>query len=253
MEFKMKSFSRKVKKYSVIPFLLVLTACGGGGGSDSTVSTISASPGGIWEGQITSSSTGESQPSTGFVTESGELRFLTEDSVQVTGSMFIDGTTFSANLVSFAPFGSIFLLNHLNIISETANGNIIEKNSFSGSVYYSGEATSNFSFNYSQAYELGSSLSSISGMYFKQKSGVSETFEVDSSGNITGVDSLGCQYLGQITLLDTNYNLYRVNVSVTNCGELNDQYSGLAALLNNELAVSVSGAKYVIVTVIPKI
>ena len=246
-----------MKNIIILLISLTLIACGGGGGETATTDTSSdtatQSASGIWRGTVTSVIDGNSYESIGLITEAGEVRFITDDGEQTLGNVTVDGSTFNASLTSYAPMGSVFTQNNSTILSGTASGTVKEKSSLSGSANYSGSVTSTFTFTYDSIYERDSSLSVIAGVYSDSDgSGYTETYSIDSLGNISGSDSDGCQFSGRIQILNSNFNVYRINLTVTNCGEANDTYSGLATLLdengstNDTLAVSFSGTTYVI-------
>lgn len=233
---------------------LTLIACGGGGGgTPATDTTATQSASGIWRGTVTSVIDGTAYDAVGLITESGEVIFFTEDGEQTLGSITVDGNEFNANLTSYAPLGTLYSQNNSGSIAGTASGTVTEKSSLSGNASYSGSVTSKFTFSYDSIYERNSSLSLVAGTYSDTDgSGYTETYSIDSLGNISGSDSNGCQFSGRIQILDSNYNVYRITLTVTNCGAANDAYSGLATLLddngkkNDTLAASFSGTTYVI-------
>ncbi len=242
-------------------FSTVLLACGGGGGGEATDtttnSTATQSAGGIWRGTVTSVINGATYKAIGLITETGEIRFLTDDGEQTLGNVTVDGGAFNASLTSYAPIGTVFAQNNSSVISGTALGTVAEKSSLSGTTSYSGSVTSTFTFSYDSIYERNSSLSSVAGTYSDTDGfGYTETYSIDSLGNISGSDTNGCQFSGRIQILDSNYNVYRINLTVTNCSVANDTYSGLATLLdengsaNDTLAASFSGTNYVITGVV---
>jgi hypothetical protein len=44
--------------------------------------------------------------------------------------------------------------------------------------------------------------------------------------SFSGSDILGCGYSGAITIIDSRYNAYRMNLNVSNCGAANGGYEG---------------------------
>jgi hypothetical protein len=55
---------------------------------------------------------------------------------------------------------------------------------------------------------------------------------VNGNGSFSGSDISGCGYSGAISIIDSRYNAYRVNLNVSNCGVANGAYEGLAGLLS---------------------
>jgi hypothetical protein len=103
--------------FTILIVTLGIVGCGGGGdNSGNSGSTVNQSPGGIWQGTITSTDTGTNYQSIGFITGTGELRFLVEDREQTVGQVSVNGTTFSANLTAYAPLGKVFTQNGQPVI-----------------------------------------------------------------------------------------------------------------------------------------
>lgn len=106
-----------------------------------------------------------------------------------------------------------------------------------------------FFLNYSSLYERPSSLEVIAGKWSGSVSGYLNTITIDSSGNITGSSTSGCTYSGNISIIDSSYNAYIVNLNINNCESQNGLYTGLAALAdtsvaNDTLLASVSNSSY---------
>ena len=53
------------------------------------------------------------------------------------------------------------------------------------------------------------------------------TITVNGSGNLSGSDSGGCIYSGNVQIIDSAYNIYRLNIRVANCGQFDGSYVGL--------------------------
>jgi hypothetical protein len=60
-------------------------------------------------------------------------------------------------------------------------------------------------FTYDTLYKRGASLAAIAGIYSDSDGlGYAETYSIDSLGIITGSDTNGCQFTGNIQILDSN-------------------------------------------------
>lgn len=219
----------------------------------------SQSPGGIWSGSIRSSN-GEVFEALGFVTESGEMRFITSDSEQSVGTMTVKNSSFDATLIAYLPVGSYYIDTGLTFAMGNASGILAERSYLFGSAYLNGIVTSEFDFSYDPIYERSSSLSKIAGKYSdKGPGGFVENYTVDGVGRITGSNSDGCRYNGALSLLNTKYNLYRIVVTITSCDVLNGEYSGLASLsddggkTNDTLLLTVTGPRYIVSGYLPKL
>jgi hypothetical protein len=82
-------------------------------------------------------------------------------------------------------------------------------------------------------YEQPSSLAAVSGRWtIRNLSGAATgTLTVNANGSFSGSDDLGCGYSATISIIDSRYSAYRINLSVMNCGPANGAYEGLAGLL----------------------
>ncbi|MFD2231322.1 hypothetical protein [Alkalimarinus sediminis] len=232
---------------------LTVTACGGGGGGSAPAATPTvpnAAVGGIWTG-ITTLTDGTTFETAGFITETGELRFITDDGAQQVGTITASGNSFTASITEYAEAGSP--------ATGTVSGTISARQTLTGSAQFAGETTSTFEYSYDSIYDRNSSLATIAGIYSDSDgAGYTETYTVDSDGTITGSDTEGCVFGGAISILNANYNMYRVNLTVSNCDTFDGSYTGLGALtdeggdVNDTFVLSVTGTNYVISGFIPR-
>ena len=58
---------------------------------------------------------------------------------------------------------------------------------------------------------------------------MSASFSVDAGGVITSQSNSGCVSNGQISIIDPNFNAYKVTLDVTDCGALDGMYDGLGS------------------------
>jgi hypothetical protein len=201
---------------------LVLTACGGGGGgSDNNTSAppaapVNASPGGIWLGRDPIGG----GDLLGVVSETGEGHFIRlTDDAQYVGTVTTSGNNISGSYQGFAPFGFTF-------IDGSTSGN----GSLSGTIQQRQQISATFNFTtsrgrsdqgsttltYQTLYDLDSSLSLVAGNYRDPDDG--STINVNSSGVIFSQSALtGCIINGQISIIDSRYNAYRVSYTFSGC------------------------------------
>jgi hypothetical protein len=90
-----------------------------------------------------------------------------------------------------------------------------------------------------ESYEMPSSLDNLVGSW-SSTSGPAG-FDVASDGTIDGGDIAGCEYGGSFSIVDSSVNAYRMNLDVSNCGDWNGAYTGLAAVLDAELIGDMGG------------
>jgi hypothetical protein len=75
-------------------------------------------------------------------------------------------------------------------------------------------------------YDRDSSLDKLTGNW-QEDFGV-VTFDPD--GDFFLQDSFGCVYEGQTAIIDSDFNVYRLSMTVSLCGDSNGQYSGIGVL-----------------------
>jgi hypothetical protein len=98
-------------------------------------------------------------------------------------------------------------------------------------------------------YERPSSFAAASGLWSGNVWGYSNSITIDSRGVITGYSASGCDYSGNIGIIDGSYNAYNVTLNIYNCGTQNGLYAGLAVLMdtvtsNDTAILSVSNASH---------
>ncbi len=82
---------------------------------------------------------------------------------------------------------------------------------------------------YDAAYDRGSDLATVAGVYMSfDLFGDLTSFSVDANGDITSGSAAGCVSNGQISIIDANFNAYDVTLDVAGAGcALNGMYDGL--------------------------
>lgn len=210
----------------VVLVIPLLSACGGGSsasGSSSSGSVANASPGGIWTG--TESVSGLQV--TGIVDEQGDAEFIRTDGVQYVGIVSTSGNSISGNIEGFMPFGSTWPDGSAHGTG-TVSGSITERVSAQLNTRFTTDAgttttgTLNLAFN--SLYNQSSSLATIAGNYTDSSTGTVVT--IRSDGTVFAQDAnTGCVVNGTVSVIDANYDAYRVQVTFANC-------SGQDAALN---------------------
>ncbi|MCZ6516856.1 MAG: hypothetical protein O6763_05145 [Gammaproteobacteria bacterium] len=81
---------------------------------------------------------------------------------------------------------------------------------------------------YDAAYDRGSDLATVAGVYMSfDLFGDLTSFSVDADGVITSGSAAGCVSNGQISIIDADFNAYDVTLDVAMCGALDGMYDGL--------------------------
>ncbi len=93
------------------------------------------------------------------------------------------------------------------------------------------ETSTSVSTAYDNSFEQGSDMSTVAGSYSSfDIFGDPASFSVDAGGVITSQSNSGCVGNGQISIIDPNFNAYKVTLDVTDCGALNGMYDGLGSM-----------------------
>ena len=80
------------------------------------------------------------------------------------------------------------------------------------------------------------SLADIAGTYRVKTlvTGASGSLTLSEAGSLSGSDSYGCTYTGQITLPDPNFNLLEFSMTVAGCSSWNGTYRGYGAQIDEQ-------------------
>lgn len=223
-------------KSSPILAAIFLAACGGGGGGSSssdTAAPVKASsstdlPPGAYYTVIAYESGGTDEAVT-FLSSSG--RFVSA----------VDSPDITVGTLEFGTDGSItgtgtnvFYTTSWETSSGSVNGKIQSKGKATLTATAPGYE-STVTLEREDAYsDLGVAPAEVSGTFSMNVSGSTTTITIAADGVLTGSDTSGCVYNGQLTIPDTDYNVFEVSFTASNCGgadgELRDgQYTGLGA------------------------
>jgi len=248
------------KIYSVISFLclaFIWAGCGsgggGGGGGATTASTppapapaptLTESASGIWTGTIVSNGTGpqcnQQYPNcmVGIVDENNVLRFLnviTGD--QYSGTVYGSGNTISTTITIYpvGPNSIIAAVQITGTVDDAANPKTMTLQ------YSVAGDTGSINLLYDPAlYERQSSISNLICTWTLMNSTDTVTIadNGNNSGTLNGVLTLdptnalytSCPLTGSVTIINSAYNAYAVDISISNCDVFNGSYQGLASL-----------------------
>lgn len=207
---------------STLPLLALCAAagCGGGGNGPSIPPSpqepipSDASPGGIWEG---SSSLGFTVVA--LVTESGQFHLLRGDGVQFVGIASTSDERLSANFVGYAPFPQAFG-DGSTTGTGTLAGTVKERKSFDADSSFrtsKGAASdSTIALSYEKLYERDSSLGTIAGNYLDTERNA--VMSVNDDGTLFSQDPGNhCVLNGAVSVIEPEFNLYRVSYEFSNC------------------------------------
>lgn len=227
--------------------LLTLSACGGGGVSvtqlpnpaDTSTPEVQALNG-IWDGDYTDNS-GKICSDVKALTYNGSVYAISEGcNVIFAGTLNVDGSNVTISFDLFDTEG-------------VSTGGAALSGSFTPQSQINGSLNDGSSLNliYNTVYEADSSLALINNGW-----GLSETtatatylylFDINGAGELTSLNTAsGCSYTGTFSIIDPDYNLYAMNLTVSGCTDnfesRNGNYGGIASLSTNtqELTVLVA-------------
>ncbi len=224
----------------------MLAACGSS--SDDPLfgpgSPVNAAVGGLWDG----TGTDDLEPGLvvriiGVVAEDGRAEYFkvdsntgrpdfSDDGVQFAGVITSLANVISGNIRIYAPVGTTFT-NGETVADGTLDGTITERASIKGNWTAESGDTGTIDQLFSNLYDRDSALSITLGDWTGTSSiGGVLALSIDATGTIIlGVDSNGCIYTSSaddgVNIIDPDFNVYEVNINITNCGPLNSSYSGL--------------------------
>jgi hypothetical protein len=222
---------------------LALAACSGGGGSSSSSSPATGDTGGngggttgatkttpgVWQGTVTSTTTGQSSM-VGLTNGSGQSVWMTTDGRVWSGQMPMTGTQFNTTMAGYMypgrrfPDGTNYGMS--SMVFNYGNG------AWSGQ-YSGGGDTGTFNVSMSSMWNRPASLDTLAGTYTRTTSiGYTMTMSLTQAGELTANDTRGCVINGTVTVPDPTQNLYQISATVTSCGVLNGTYQGHGTLVD---------------------
>jgi uncharacterized Zn-binding protein involved in type VI secretion len=224
-------------RWSTILVLAFLAGCGSsGGGGASAPATNSPAPtqqsaGGLWFAVTTGSNNATSL----MIAETGELRVTSaptgssgpgfgHGAVTVTGNR-VDGS-YKTRVFGppTAPAGTT--------IDCTLSGTVSTRSSMQLTTTCLDAAgtssTTALSFMYDARYDADSSLAEIAGNYTLTVNSTTNTLNINGDGTLFGMYHNGprCTMNGTVSIIDSNFNLYRFELQFSNCGLFPSQVEG---------------------------
>lgn len=198
-----------MKKLIYLTLPVLLTACGGGGGdsAEAKAEQPQAINAGLWKGQINSQS-GDIYQAGALLDKTGRLFVIDENGVVDVAK--ISSGDFSTTLKEYYPLDEA-------VVTATFKGKLTT-NSLTATASANGKSGS------VSLTPNPSTLESINGNY----SDLENSVAIDADGILTGSNTMGCIFTGQLTAETNSGNLYSVTMTVTNCDDANGAYSGLA-------------------------
>ena len=221
----MKAIMKKCVTILGLLVIVSLASCSDGG----TSSSVSAN--GIWGGTVTVDGD-DTFPTHGLLYD-GEI-FLIGTPVIFTlaGNYSVRGNNIFGEITLYEVDEGHGAHSGLATGEEVVlSGTVNEQDSISVTFNTSEGNTGSMFFAFDPSYNRPSSLVFTAGMWSTLDDSLTITVEYD--GSFVGQDSDGCALNGKITILDAAHNLYRVNVSISSCGDRNDSYTGFSSIISD--------------------
>jgi len=241
-----------MKPVILLCLLTTLAGCGGGDGDGSNNLEGKAPIGdgsnpsgmtdmeGIWRGVHADVWTGTRTEVIALVSAEGEFRVIGEGRLpQLIGSLNQNaGLGGAANYYSAT--GNVGLEVSLFQLGANLTGSVAAQKQMRLTVVYPDQSYSSLALEYDSSYEQPASLSAVQGTF------VNAQMSMTVNGNqLFGQDSFGCTYSGNVSVPEKDKNLYELQITLSNCANLNGAYSGLATLVNSdELIFQINSGYY---------
>jgi len=188
--------------------------------------------GGIWFGYNFTDQVGDSREFIGIATEDGTFRYLElPTKVQFAGTVTFNGEIAEGSGVALAApgatWGDASMVSALDI-----SGFVVERESIEGDwSLFSGE-TGNYWLLFDSLYFKDSSLDLTAGVWsIVDDTGADiGTLTIGADGSLNGQNIAGCLYSGNLAIIDMQYDVYDVSVTISNCAESDGVYTGFGAL-----------------------
>lgn len=220
----------------LICFMFLLLSFGLFGCSDGRVGAgngASESAVGLWDGTVTDGD-GWTYDVTGVFSPDNEICiFSFSTGFQLTGDISINGNNGTGSITGYSQEGFVFP-NGDSVADGSINFNIVEKSTVSGS-YSTGGDSGTFDLTYLSDLELPAFLDDVVGNW-EYANGPSDwaAITIEDSGNITRTDNMGCQFTGQINIIDSDWQIFRITLTASQCAPYNGDYSGLSIIEHDQ-------------------
>ena len=219
-----------------------LAGCGGSGGGTTTAPPppppppVNALMGGIWFGVMNFDMAMGSELSVALLTDDGRFRILTDPTLsQFAGNQQIDINDVVGSGTGFVAPGGAWP-DGTTVTSVSLDATLVERDTFSGNWSTTSGESGDFEFFYDAEYERTSALPLLEGVWtaYDDTGVVTATFTIENTGLFNAQNVNGCVSNGQFSIIDSNYNLYQVDSTISNCPIAGD-YSGLAVMGENNV------------------
>ncbi len=98
---------------------------------------------------------------------------------------------------------------------------------------------------YNEIYDQSSSLEAAQGEWmYTDRDELTTNISIDEKGTIVGDDSDGCAYIGYVDIINPNYNVYKINIEIKECGSTNGVYEGVSFFADDVFKLQIANPQY---------
>jgi hypothetical protein len=213
---------------------LLLSGCNGGGDSSNQYVPPGALTQGIWRG--TAALDGQDIGLlVGMIDDQGNANLiLYSGDSQLRGSISSIGSEINN---SFSYLSSFDESGDMSEAFYFVSGSVSAGSTLTASLSTSGSRMLNLDLHYDILYTRPASLPTISGNWRYSLSGYTINWQIAASGTLSGTDTNGCIYVGQVSVPNASHNLYQLRYQIEGCYAYTVNVSGLA-ILDDTLAAN---------------
>lgn len=185
---------------------------------------------GIYQGEFISNISDDVMPGMAFISPDGEFSAVSFDHIAIVGSWSVKGSALSGGGIAVSANSDDELSENVTI-----SGKITPEYRMVGSYNITGGDKGSFDlYSVPSVYRRSVSLEDIADDYDLGNlvTGKSGSASISDDGELTASDSSGCEYEGEISLPDPNFNLFKVTIEITKCGDANGDYVGYGAQID---------------------
>lgn len=213
---------------------LLLSGCDGGGDSNNQYVSPGALTQGIWRGTATLDGQNIGLL-VGMIDDQGNANLiLYSGDSQLGGRISSSGSEINN---SFSYLSSFDESGNVGDVFYFVSGSVSAGSTLTASLSTRGSRMLNLDLHYDVLYTRPASLPTISGNWRHSLSGYTINWQIAASGALSGTDTNGCIYVGQVSVPNVQHNLYQMRYQIMGCYTNTVNVSGLD-ILDDTLAAS---------------
>jgi len=186
---------------------------------------------GIYQGDFVSRISDAVMPGLAIISPDGSFSVVTYGDMVTVGDWVVNGSTFSGGGKSVSADSDVDF--HSNV---TFSAKVSPEYRLVGSYNITGGDWADFDlYSVPAVYRRHISLEDIADDYefWNQVTDGEGTGSVSDDGDWSASDGDGCKYSGTFSLPDANFNLLKVTMTITKCGDFNGEYIGYGVQLDH--------------------